>query len=167
MNNLNFTESESRPHLIQKISPETYEGIYHSRSINKTPAQVYAFCQSDENFKKVLQYLPNKIKNFLDLEFVQANSISKDTYQVEWRNVQSSETQGRLILTVSPDAHKGSVLIANAIFANYTMENDEPSDLINILLKRIKALSETGELATTRGQPNGNDEKEINKTLKH
>ncbi len=170
MNNVDVSTTKSQPRIYSKISADTYEGIYHSNSVNKSPAEVFSFCKNEENLKKVLVDLPEKIKNFLDLEFVSASptTTSGEMFQVRWQNRKTTDVQGTLTFNLSPSSHgKGTVLIANAIFADYTMDNDEPSDLINIFLKRMKALLETGELATTKGQPNGKDEKEMKETLKH
>jgi hypothetical protein len=168
MNNTTFASNELKPQVHPKFSPQTYEGIYHSSSINKSPSEVYAFCQNEANINKVLTDLPEKIKNFLDLEFVSANSISADVLQVQWRNKKSAEQQGLLTFTFSPaPAKKGTVVVANAIFGEYSMDDEGPSDLINIFLKRVKSLIETNQIATTKGQPNGKDEEEINTTTKH
>ncbi|MBC7715136.1 MAG: hypothetical protein H7177_17455 [Rhizobacter sp.] len=167
MNNLNPIQKEIKPHIRTKFSPKSYEGIYHSRSINKAPADVYAFCQNEVIMKRVLQDLPEKTENFMNLEFISADKIGTDMYQIEWKNKKDSKIQGSLFLDISPDAHKGSVVIANGIFGDYKMSNEEPSDLINLFLKRVKALCETGQIATTTGQPNGKDEKEMQQQLKH
>lgn len=167
MNNKDLNFKEIKPQIHTKFFPQIYEGIYHSNTINKPPAEVYAFCQKKVKLQEALVDLPEKTKNFLDLEFVSANAVD-DGYQVQWKNNKTADKQGRLVFNLTPSPKgRGTVLIANAIFADYTMDDEEPSDLINIFLKRIKAFSETGQLATTKGQPNGKDEKEINETLKH
>lgn len=151
------------------MSPRFYEGIYHSNIINKPLAEVYAFCQRKTSLQEALLDLPEKTENFLDLEFVNsnANANGKD-FQVQWQNNKRAEKQGRLLFNLSPSLKgKGTVLVANAIFNDFDMENAEPNDLINILLKRIKSLCETGEIATTNGQPNGNINQEINETHIH
>lgn len=168
MNYQNITSTETKPHIHSRVSADSYEGLYHSSSVNKPPADVYSFCQNEANLTKVLSELPEKTKNFLDLEFVNANSISDDSYQVVWRNKKAADIHGTLTLTLSPaPADKGTVLIVNAIYGDYSMIDEEPSDLINIFLKRMKALCETGQLATTKGQPNGKDEEEKHSTIKH
>lgn len=172
MNNTNLSTNEIKPHMHSQITPKTYEGLYHSSSINKSPAEVYALCQRESTLKKVLSDLPEEIKNFLNLEFVSAIQVGLDTYEVHWKNKKNVEPHGTLSFIISPaPAGRGTVLIANGIFGNFSMNDEEPSDLINVFLKRVKALCETGQIATITGQPNGKDEdeneNEPDSTLKH
>lgn len=167
MNHENLTAPELKSHHHSISSPQNFEGIYHSTSVNKSPEEVYAFCQNESNLRRVLVDLPEKTKNFLDLEFVGASQTDNEAFQVNWRNKSNSEIQGTLTFIVSPSSHKGAILIGNAVFADYTMNKEAPCDFINLFLRRLKGLAETGEIATIEGQPNGKDEKEIDKSIKH
>lgn len=167
---ISSNQSGIKPHMVPNTSPQTYKGIYHSNTINKAPSEVYAFCQNEANLNQVLSNLPEKIENFLNLQFVGGYSLNDGMFKVEWKNKEKSDVSGHLILFISPRTiGEGSVVIANALFGEYRMENDGASDLINIFLKRMKALVETGQLATIKGQPNGKDEDEIIKsgTIQH
>lgn len=74
MNGNNLTSIEQKLQIYTKMSPAIYEGIYHSNTINKSPAEVYAFCQNIIKLQEALVDLPEKTKNFLDLDFVSANA---------------------------------------------------------------------------------------------
>lgn len=166
MNQTNLTSSETnfRPTVDSQFSTQKYEGIYHSNSINKSPELIYPLLKDEAQLQKIFSDLPEDLKNFLDLEFVGSNSVGDGKYEVKWKNKGSAEIQGTLTLTIERGpVGKGSTIIANAIFGDYSMDSDGPSDLINVFLKRLKALSETGQLATIKGQPNGKDESEMKK----
>lgn len=166
MNATEIDQTEVKVSSRPKVSPKAYEGIYHSNSINQPVEEVYMFLQNKSNLTKALSDLPEKIKNFIVPDFSAADALDGERFQVVWKN--SAEPRGTLTFNLSPaPGGRGTIVIANGIFGDYTMDDDEPSDLINLFLKRIKALSETGQIATTTGQPNGKDEDELKNEIKH
>lgn len=159
-----LNKSESKGHFPL---PEEEHGLFNSSTVRLEPDIVFDFCQKKENVEKVLADLPMGIDNFLDLTFVSAERTSQDQYEIKWKNKPESKVSGTLsfLLQKAPVDH-GTILIAEAIFDNYNSKGQDPSDLMKIFLKRMKALLETGVIATTKGQPSGRDElKTEDKTL--
>lgn len=141
------------------------EGLYYSATISKNPEDVFAFAKDEGIYKKILSDLPEELENFLNLKISDSQSASLNQYEIKLSNAPKSKIDGDLFLTLSPGpGGKGTVVFANAKFAKYTLQDQGPSDLINVFLKRFKALAETGVLATTKGQPNGKDEVERTNT---
>jgi hypothetical protein len=134
-------------------------GFYNSTTINLTPQEVFSFWQDEENVEKVLMDLPKGIENFLDLSLISAENTDDDEFEIHWENKTEAKIQGTLsfILRKAP-ADRGTILSAVAIFDKFNWNDEGPSTLMNIFLRRMKALSETGVLATTKGQPSGREE---------
>ena len=156
------TNSESqRGPLLEKD-----HGYFNSATVRLEPSEVFKFCQDESHVQKVLEDLPVDVENFLSLKLISAEDIGKDQYKIVWENKADQKISGRLIflLTKAPIDH-GTFLSAEANFESINFKTDSPSTLINIFLKRMKALMETGELATTKGQPSGREEIESPKTL--
>jgi hypothetical protein len=136
--------------------PDLTRGLYHSNTINKSPDEVYEFAKSWDNLKNLFEDLPEELENFLDLKLSSAESVASDSYRVVFTNNPDAKIQGILTLEIFPGpAAKGAVITALGKFGHYSSKNEGPSDLINIFLKRVKAMIETKVLATTKGQPNG------------
>lgn len=149
---MNTTES-IRPSL------EKEHGFFNSQTINQLPGHIFSFCQEEENVEKILSDLPDGIDNFFDLALVAADQTAADQYEIKWKNKDTAKIQGSIAfyLNLAPTG-RGTVLTAMATFDQFKMNAEGPSDLINIFIKRIKALIETGEIATTKGQPSGREE---------
>lgn len=142
-------------------------GFFNSATITQSPRYIFEFCQNDENIKKILNDLPLNLENFLDLTLARAIELDSDQYKVEWKNRDEAEISGNLNFVLWPAPQgKGTLLIAEANFEN-TVEDDDndPSDLIKVFLRRLKALAETGVIATTTGQPSGREAVAEEKTI--
>ncbi|MFA5583485.1 MAG: hypothetical protein WDA09_04650 [Bacteriovoracaceae bacterium] len=141
------------------LIPEKDHGYYHSANILKSPQFVYEFLQNPENVKASLQNLPEGIENFLDLELMKANATDADEYEVVWENLEDSIVSGAISFHCqrAPE-NRGTILLAQASFSNFSTSEDDPSELIRFFIKRLKALMETGVIATTKGQPSGREE---------
>lgn len=147
--------------------PDFNKGLYHSNTVNKEPEIVFNFVKDQANLKKILSDLPEGVENFLELEKVNSLTAANGQFKVEYKNNESAKMQGNLKIEIgSGPAGKGATLTAFADFGDYSFKDEGPSDLINIFLKRIKAMVETGMIATTKGQPNGNEEVVLTE-LKH
>lgn len=142
--------------------PDTSHGFFNSTTIALPAGDIFAFCQNEENLKKVLADLPSGMVNFFDLELSRSEQKTSENFELEWVNRPNSITAGTLtfILQKAP-ANRGTILSAIAEFEKFHSNNEEASDLVNIFLKRMKALCETGEIATTKGQPSGREELKI------
>src|SRR5690606_30724877 len=105
---------------------------------------------------------PEDIQNYLNLELVKANASDADEYEVIWENLEDSPVSGAISFHCqrAPE-NRGTILLAQASFSNFSSSDDNPSELIRFFLKRIKGLMETGVIATTHGQPSGREELNI------
>lgn len=143
--------------------PEKDTGFYHSTSIFESPQFVYEFLQNPNNLHQALRSLPEDLENYLDLELVEAMIIDADEYQVSWENREDSKIDGIIHFHCQRAPHnRGSILLAQASFSNFSLTDDDPSELIRFFLRRLKALMETGVFATTQGQSSGREELNLN-----
>lgn len=142
--------------------PDKEVGHYHSANILKSPQFVYEFLQNPENLKEALKNLPEDIENYLDLELIRANATDADEYDVTWENLEDNLISGAITFHCqrAPE-NRGTILLAQASFSNFSSSDDDPSELIRFFIKRLKALMETGVIATTQGQPSGREELKI------
>lgn len=139
--------------------PQKETGYYHSTNILKSPQFVFDFLQNPENIHLSLQNLPQDIENYLDLELMKANATDADEYEISWKNARNSVVQGTINFHCQrASQNRGTILLAQAEFSNFSKDDDDPSELIRFFLKRLKALMETGVIATTLGQPSGQQE---------
>jgi len=137
----------------------TEHGFFNSATIAQSPQDVFEFCRNNENVQKVLRDLPLNLENFLDLTLVKAEETDPNQFRIEWQNSETSKAAGTLYFLLSPaPLDRGTILIAEASFDIFDDDDSEPSDLIKVFLKRMKALAETGVIATTTGQPSGREE---------
>lgn len=139
--------------------PDRDRGFYHSQTVFLPIEDVYDFLQKKENVEKVLTNLPHTMNNFLQLEFVGASEAQEGGFEVNWKNSEKATFQGTLtfVLKEAP-ANRGTYVAAVAVFDKFSWRDEEPSDLMNGFLKRLKMLMETGQIATTKGQPSGREE---------
>lgn len=139
--------------------PQKETGYYHSTNILKSPQFVFDFLQNPDNIHKSLQNLPQDIENYLDLVLMNATATDADEYEISWRNAENSHVKGSINFHCQrASQNRGTILLAQAEFSNFSKDDDDPSELIRFFLKRLKALMETGVIATTLGQPNGQQE---------
>ena len=134
-------------------------GFYNSTTIAQPSEDIFIFCQNSQNVEKVLTDLPMDIENFFDLTLISAERTNETEFEIKWQNKPESKVQGTLtfILQKAP-ANRGTILSAIAVFKDLHWKDEEPSTLMNVFIKRMKALIETGVLATTKGQPSGREE---------
>ena len=138
--------------------PEKDKGFFNSSMILLSPDEVFNFCQDSSNVEKVLTDMPVDVNNFLKLKLISAQKNS-DQYEIKWENSPETKFTGTLafILQKAPANH-GTYLLAEAVFDQFDADEEEPSLLMKVFVKRFKALMETGVLATTKGQPSGREE---------
>lgn len=144
------------------LIPQKEIGHYHSANILKSPLFVYEFLQNPENLKRAMENLPEGLENYLDLELVEAHASDADEYEVVWENLEENSISGSISFHCqrAPE-NRGCILLALASFSNFSSSDDDPSELIRFFIKRLKALMETGVIATTQGQPSGREELKI------
>lgn len=134
-------------------------GYFNSATVALPPLEIFHFCQNDQNIKQVLTNLPIDVENFLDLTLKSAEQVSTDEFQITWHNRPGSRFTGTLIfLLKKAPVNRGTIVTTEAQFSRINLKSEKPSTLINMFLKRMKSLIETGEIATTRGQPSGREE---------
>lgn len=161
----NSVERSSSANSIPQLDKE--HGYFGSASVTIEPSEVYEFCQNQSHVEKVLTNLPRGVKNFLELKLIGSEQIGPDEYRLEWENAKKF-SKGKLIFILKGSPlRKGTILTAEAIFKNIKFRDDGPSTLMNIFLKRMKALIETGVLATITGQPSGREELHERKETLH
>lgn len=135
------------------------EGLYNSITICKPLAETYEFCKNPSNLDKIFIDLPKGIENFFDLTLLGAEKTSPDQYQIKWQNKADNKVKGFLTIDlVSTASDRWTMMMASAMFSNYKSKKEESSDLMYVFLKRVKAMVETGEIASTKGQPSGREE---------
>jgi hypothetical protein len=158
MNNAESLLNESkRTSPVPLLKKE--HGLFNCSTINCSPARVFSFCKEAGNVEKILSDLPLGTENFLNLNLISSDQNASGVYQVQWENKPDSKATGTLIFNFkAAPMNRGTILAAEAVFDNFKIKDDEPSLLMNIFLKRMKSLLETGEIATTKGQPSGRDE---------
>lgn len=141
------------------LLPEKDVGGYHSANILKSPQFVYEFLQNPQNLKRALENLPEDLENFLNLELIKAQATDADEYEIEWENLEDSPITGVMSFHCqrAPE-NRGTILLLQSSFSNFSSNDDDPSELIRFFLKRLKALMETGVIATTKGQASGREE---------
>ncbi len=131
-------------------------GYFASATVTNALDEIVAFCRNQSNVEKVLKNLPAKIENFLSLK-LESSSADRDGHRIIWKN--TGKTSGKLIFLLHPaPRNKGTIITTEAVFDKIHFREDGPSTLMNIFLKRMKQLMETGEIATTEGQPSGREE---------
>lgn len=142
---------------ILPVVPE--EGLFASMLINVDPEVVFTICQEEMSLEKVLEGLPYKADQILDLRLAEANRNKDGQYEICLKNKPESKLSGELKLLIAEAYNgRGTLLTAEAGLDLWKPKSDSPSILLNAFLKRLKALIETGEIATTKGQPSGREE---------
>jgi hypothetical protein len=133
-------------------------GYYASASVTNPVEDTFDFFQNQDHVRKVLEDLPEGINNFLELQLSTAEAVSPDEYRVVWNNIQKNARGNLNFLIKASPIKGGSIITIEAVLEGIKFKDESPSTLMNILLKRMKALLETGVLATTKGQPSGREE---------
>lgn len=161
-NSESFEKNVSRPKALAQE-----KGYFHSCTVRLDPEQVFTLCQDESNLNKVIQSLPEFVSNRIQMDQIQKD-IDEQNMKITWSNQKHSQIHFKADLFLSPaPADRGTYLVAEAFFEVprskiltdiLEVEDPEPSMLVGMFLRRLKALFETGEIATTQGQPNGNDE---------
>lgn len=149
-----YTPSDIRkaprfPHLDKD------HGYFASATVTNSLNHVVTFCKDSSNVEKVLRDFPEAMANFLKLK-LESDSRENEGHRIVWSN--SGKASGKLIFLLSPAPQKGTIVIAEAVMDKLHFREDGPSTLMNVFLKRMKALLETGEIPTTKGQPSGREE---------
>ncbi|MEK6283764.1 MAG: SRPBCC family protein [Acidobacteriota bacterium] len=152
--------------------------IEKSITINRSPAELYKFWRDFENLPRFMENLESVTK--LDEQRSHWVATGPGGKQIEWDAEIYNEKEGELIawrsLAGSDITNAGSVHFepapdgrgtylkvtlnynppggkAAALFAK--LFGQEPGQLVEHNLKRLKQLIETGEIPTTEGQPSG------------
>jgi hypothetical protein len=162
---MNTTTSEGQKEKFHNL--ELQKGFYHSCTVRLPIEEVYEQCQKRDLFLKVLETFPAFFRDNFSLDFVQQVSHPKN-YEITWSTAKTTKYEFRAKLTLSKaPGDRGTVLIGEAFFEIpkskfltelLQVEDPEPSMIVDAFLRRLKAQLETGEIATTEGQPSGREE---------
>lgn len=134
-------------------------GYFASASLTCSPQVVYQSCQNIHHVEKVLKDLPADLDNFLSLELVSAQEEGSNQFRIVWQNRKDQKIAGKLTFLIQEaPANRGTLITSEADFKKLNFKEDSPSTLMNLFLKRMKALIETGEIPTIKGQPSGREE---------
>lgn len=151
---MNESPNKSQVPLLDKE-----HGYYASASLTCSPEVVYQSCQNLQHVEKVLSDLPADLDNFLSLELVSAQEEGSNQFRIVWQNKKDQKISGNLTFLIKEAPYqRGSIITSEANFKKLNFKEDGPSTLMNLFLKRMKALIETGEVPTTKGQPSGREE---------
>ncbi len=157
----NITPGSRAENSIPQLDLE--HGYFASASVTKSAAEVVDFCREHAPLERVLADLPEGIQNFLDLNLINVEDMEGGASRLTWENSPKSKVKGTLTFLVKDSPLKGgSIITAEAQFDKIKFKDDGPSTLMNLFLKRMKALMETGVIATTKGQPSGREELKTN-----
>ena len=170
MQETTYSDAEvSRPKVLS-----LEKGFFHSCTVRIPPERVFSLCSDEKIMDQVLRTLPEFIYKRIYLDQI-TRDIDERNLKISWTNKYDSPLQFKATLYLSQaPVDRGTYMSAEAFFEVpkskilsdiLEIDNPEPSMLVSILLRRLKSLVETGEIATTKGQPNGNDEMESNTNL--
>ena len=152
--------------------------IEKSITINRSPEELYKFWRNFENLPKFMDGLESVTK----LDETQSHWVAtgpggktvewdaeiyneKESELIAWRSLAGSDVTnaGSVHFTPAPDGRGTYLKVvlnynppggkAAALFAK--LFGQEPGQLVEHNLKRLKQLIETGEIPTTEGQPSG------------
>lgn len=152
--NLRDTKSQSQIPMADKT-----HGFFNIATIALTPPEVFSACQDSSNITTVLKDLPKGFERFIELNLLNAEETAGDEYAISWETSPDSKVRGTLtFLLKKAPGNRGTIISAEATFDILKTNDADPSVFMNIFLKRMKALVETGEIPTTTGQPSGREE---------
>ena len=170
----NTQSAESAESLSRPLALSLEKGYFHSCTVRLEPEKVFALCADENNLQKVIHTLPDFVRNRIELNQIDKD-IDEKNLKITWSNKSHSQIHFRATLILSPaPVDRGTYLSAEAFFEAprskflsevLDVENPEPSMLVSVFLRRLKALFETGEIATIKGQPHGSQEIAETETL--
>lgn len=136
------------------------QGFFNSTNVLLSPSEVFEFCRNPTNIQKVLSDFPEGSQSFLnDLALTTSEKDRGNHFTLKWQNGPKSKLNGSITFQVHEGpGGRGSIIVAEASFDKLNFRHEGPSDLMNMFLKKMKALIETGEMPTIKGQPSGREE---------
>ena len=153
------TRVDHRPLSLPKKEDDK---CYHAITINRSPSEVYTFCENQNNFDAFIREM--------ELGYNWNVRLVKDPANrtIAWHSTEHSEikTLGQVWFSEAP-RRLGTVATLvmdysipggklNELVAKFKGEDFDSMILTN--LKQIKCFLETGEIATTKGQTSGREE---------
>lgn len=163
----NLSTESSQTETSRPKALEQEKGFFHSCTVRLDPSKVFSLCLDENNLDKVIQSLPEFVSKRIQIDQI-AKDADEKNLKITWSNQKHSQIHFTANLFLSPaPADRGTYLAAEAFFEVpkskiltdiLEVEDPEPSMLVGVFLRRLKCLFETGEIATTQGQPNGSDE---------
>lgn len=153
------TRIDHRPLRLPKKEDDK---SYNTITINKSPSEVYTFCENQNNFDAFIREM--------ELGFNWNVRLIKDevNHTIAWHSTEHSEikTLGQVWFNEAP---QGLGTVATLVM-DYSIPGGKLNELVSkfkgedidslILthLKQAKCFLETGEIATVKGQTSGRDE---------
>jgi uncharacterized membrane protein len=162
----------------QRGAPAGHVRTTHTIAINRTPEQVYAFWRELRNLPRFMRHLesveprgekrshwvacgPIGTRVEWDAEIVE----DRENRRISWASLESADVDSRGSVEFAPGpGGRGTLVrveleyrppagVAAAKLAS--LFGEAPEQKIREDLRRLKQLLETGEIATTEGQPSG------------
>jgi uncharacterized membrane protein len=172
------------PLTVEPKRSETHQAI----TIRKSPEEVYAFWRNFENLATFMKDISRitvitpeesewevELKSGAKAKWKAVVTDDRPGSMITWQSIEGSqvETSGGVWFVKAP-GDQGTVV---ELMMDYHIPGGKPAELITMLsgedpktlvltnLKRLKALLETGEIPTTKGQPSGREELKKPETL--
>ena len=151
-----------------------------SITIGKSPADIFAFWRNFSNLTKFMKDIKSvenlsanrskwtvELKNGLTTEWIATVNDEVPGELISWATTEGEvKTEGTVRFDPAP-AQLGTVVSLSLDYVIpggkltelvTTLSAENPEQLIQTNLKRLKGFLETGEIATTEGQPSGREE---------
>ena len=157
--------------------PSTLISVRKAVTIDKPPEELYRFWREFENLPRFMRHLQSVRSSARGLHWVSTGPLGKnfswdaeivedrENELISWRSLPGSqiENQGLVRFQAAPEG-RGTEMRVELLYrppvgrlgaAFATLFGEEPEQQIREDLRRFKELMETGEIATTDGQPHG------------
>lgn len=179
---LQHTEKTTKPAHAVITGFEEKNKVLQSITVGRTPQEVFFFWRDFSNLSffmkdihrvqvlsRTLSHWEVKLKSGLKTEWDAEITQEMEGKQISWASTEGSPvtTVGTVIFEKAP-ADLGTVVRLSMYYEipggklselATSLTAESPDILIQTNLKRLKAFLETGEIATTEGQPSGRKEK--------
>lgn len=171
----------TQPRSDRTIQEKKQSGTYQSITINSPRSEVFAYWRDLEN-------LPSFMTDLTSVEILTTTRSKwvvtlKSGQSVEWEAEITAERHGEMMLWSSIEGSQvetsGAIYFSDASAGRGTvvelemsyrvpggklgelmtkLSGEDPKSLARTNLRRLKAILETGEIATIQGQPSGREE---------
>jgi hypothetical protein len=145
-------KDKRRTPILDKNSP------YQSIRVSKDPEWVFNHCLHDGVMDRIMTDLPDGVTDFFELSFIAHQRLGNNGFEIDWKSKDNLDNEAIFTLAIERERLGRGTILSVQGFSTNMKSKEETSDLILVFLKRLKSLLETGEIATTKGQPSGREE---------